>query len=138
MRREGKGQRMTARALPEWIGKTLDSAVPPRVRVRVFDRYAGRCQCGCNRKIMAGEKWDCEDTIAIINGGERRERNLKPWLSEHHPKKTAQDVAEKSRTYRKRAKHIGVDLRKGPKIQSAGFPPRKPQRTASRPLERRS
>lgn len=129
---------MTPRSVPEWIGKSPDSAVPPRVRVRVFDRYEGRCQCGCNRKIMAGERWDCEDTIAIINGGERRERNLKPWLSDHHPKKTAQDVAEKSRVYRKRAKHIGVELRQGPKIQSRGFEKRPPQRTASRPTERRT
>jgi 5-methylcytosine-specific restriction enzyme A len=124
------------RALPEWIGKSDDSAVPPRVRVRIFDRYEGRCQCGCNRKIMAGEAWDCEDTIAIINGGQRRESNMTPWLHEHHPKKTKADVAEKSRVYRKRAKHIGVELRRGPKIQSAGFSKRPPQRTASRPIVR--
>jgi 5-methylcytosine-specific restriction protein A len=97
-----------ARAVDEWIGKTADSAVPPRVRVRVFQRYGGRCQCGCNRLIRPGEAWDCEDTIAIINGGERRESNLKPWLSEHHPKKTAADVAEKSRVYRKRSAHLGI------------------------------
>jgi 5-methylcytosine-specific restriction protein A len=126
------------RSLPEWIGKSSDSAVPPRVRVRVFDRYEGRCQCGCNRKIMAGEAWDCEDTQAIINGGQRRESNLKPWLHEHHKGKTAKDVAEKSRVYRKRAKHIGVELRSGPKIQSAGFAKRPPQRTASRPIVRHS
>lgn len=96
------------RALPEWIGKTDDTPVPPRVRVRVFDRYEGRCQCGCNRKIMAGEAWDLEDTVALINGGENRENNKKPWLSEHHKGKTAQDVAEKSRVYRKRAKHLGL------------------------------
>lgn len=125
------------RSLPEWIGKTPDSAVPPRVRVRIFDRYDGRCQCGCNRKIMAGEKWECEDTIALINGGQRRESNLKPWLAEHHKHKTAADVAEKSRVYRKRAKHIGVT---GPrkKIQSPGFRKATPQRTASRPIERRT
>jgi 5-methylcytosine-specific restriction protein A len=97
-----------SRALPEWIGLSPDAAVPPRVRVRIFDRYDGRCQCGCNRKIMAGERWDAEDTIAIINGGQRRESNLKPWLVEHHKIKTKADVAEKSRVYRKRAKHIGV------------------------------
>ena len=74
----------------------------------------------------------------VINGGERRESNLKPWLSEHHPKKTAADVAEKSRVYRKRAKHLGVALRKGPKIASRGFQKRPPQRTASRPVERRT
>jgi 5-methylcytosine-specific restriction enzyme A len=106
---------MTApRQLPEWIGSSPDAAVPPRVRLRIFDRYQGRCQCGCNRSIRPGEAWDCEDTIAIINGGERRENNLKPWLAEHHPAKTKQDVAEKSRVYRKRVRHVGIKLRKGP------------------------
>lgn len=127
------------RALPEWIGKTPDSTVPPRVRVRIFQRYDGRCQCGCNRPIRAGEAWDCEDTIAIINGGERRESNLKPWLTEHHKGKTAKDVAEKSVVYRKRAKHIGVDLSPSrQKMQGRGFQKRPPQRTASRPIKRKS
>ena len=79
----------------------------------MFKRYGGRCQCGCDRLIRPGEAWDAEDTIAIINGGQRRESNLKPWLKEHHPKKTKLDVAEKSRVYRKAANHIGVKLRKG-------------------------
>lgn len=127
---------MTPRALPEWIGKNSDSPVPPRVRVRVFDRYEGRCQCGCNRKIMAGEKWECEDTVALINGGSRRESNLKPWLVEHHKNKTREDVAEKSRVYRKHAKHIGVELRKGPKMRGQGFRKAEPQNTATRPINK--
>jgi len=97
-----------ARFLPEWIGSSPDAAVPPRVRDRVYRRYRGRCQCGCNRLIRPGEAWDCEDTIAIINGGERRETNLKPWLRAHHPEKTKRDVEEKSRIYRKRAFHLGI------------------------------
>lgn len=99
---------ISARSLPEWIGSSPDSAVPPRVRLRIFDRFDGRCCCGCNRLIRPGEAWDCEDTVAIINGGDRRETNLKPWLSAHHPEKTKQDVAEKSRVYRKRAAHVGI------------------------------
>jgi 5-methylcytosine-specific restriction protein A len=99
---------VVTRSVPEWIGKSDDSPVPPRVRVRVFERYHGRCQCGCNRLIRTGERWDCEDTIAIINGGERRESNLKPWLTEHHKGKTAKDVAEKATVYRKKAKHLGI------------------------------
>lgn len=97
-----------SRALPEWIGKTPDSAVPPRVRVRIFDKYEGRCQCGCNRKIMAGEKWEAEDKIALINGGERRETNIRPFLVGHQAAKTRDDVAEKSRVYRKRMKSLGI------------------------------
>lgn len=86
---------------------------------------------------MPGERWDAEDTIAIINGGQRRESNLKPWLAEHHPKKTAADVAEKSRVYRKRAKHLGIT---GPKqrIASRGFDKRPPQHSATRPIERKA
>ena len=102
----------TTRAVPEWIGRSPDNPVPPRVRVRVFKRYGGRCQCGCDRPIRPGEAWDAEDTVAIINGGERRESNLKPWLKEHHPTKTKRDVAEKSKVYRKTVKHLGVTPRK--------------------------
>ena len=99
------------RSTDEWKGKTDDSAIPPRVRVRIFDKYEGRCQCGCNRKIMVGEAWDCEDEIAIINGGQRRESNLRPFLRAHHPAKTAQDVAIKSKNYKRRAKHLGLRKR---------------------------
>ena len=101
------------RSVPEWIGKNAESNPPPRVRLRVFDRYDGRCQCGCNRKIMAGEAWDLEDTIAIVNGGERRESNFKPWLKEHHKGKTARDVREKSIVRRKRMKSLGIAPKKG-------------------------
>ena len=109
---------MTARLLPEWIGKTPDSLVPPRVRLRVFDRCDGRCGC-CNRKIMAGEAWDLEHTIAIINGGEHRESNMRPWLSEHHKEKTRTDVAEKSAIYGKRLKHVGIKKRSGRPIMGS-------------------
>jgi hypothetical protein len=78
------------------------------VRLRIFLKWDGRCQCGCNRLIRPGEAWECEDTIALINGGERRESNLKPWLKGHQKEKTASDVAEKSMVYRKAAKHRGI------------------------------
>ena len=102
---------MTARAVPEWRGQSPDSAIPPRVRLRIFDRYDGRCQCGCGRKILAGEKWDAEHKIALINGGSHSESNLRPLLNEHHKTKTRADVAVKSRSYRRRAKHLGIKKR---------------------------
>lgn len=123
------------RSVPEWIGKSSNSAVPPRVRLRIFLRYEGRCQCGCNRLIRPGEAWECEDTIALINGGERRESNLKPWLKGHQKEKTAADVAEKSRVYRKAAKHYGITAKRA-KIKSRGFEKAAPQRKASAPIEK--
>ena len=95
------------RSVEEWIGRTPDSAIPPRVRMRVWERDGGRCQCGCNRTIRAGEKWDTDHTIALINGGENKEANLRTLLREHHRAKTAEDVAEKAAVYRKRVGYIG-------------------------------
>lgn len=98
-----------SRTLPEWIGRTPDTAPPPHVRLRVFQRYGGKCQCGCFRRIRSGESWDCDHEIALINGGENHERNLRPVLSAHHQDKTASDVAEKSKVYAVALKHAGLD-----------------------------
>lgn len=96
------------RVLPEWIGKTPDTAIPPRVRLRVFERYGGRCYL-CTRKLGPGDRWDCDHVVALaIWTGEphgNRESNLAPACTVCHREKTAQDVADKSRAYRIKAKH---------------------------------
>jgi 5-methylcytosine-specific restriction endonuclease McrA len=100
------------RTVPEWIGKTPDSVPPPHVRMRIFDRHHGICHIS-KRKIRPGEPWDCDHIVAIINGGENRERNMAPVLrGKPHNEKTAADVAEKSRVYRKRAKAFGCRPRR--------------------------
>lgn len=96
------------RAIPEWIGKTPDTPVPPRVALRVYMKYEGVCQCGCGWRISARDKWQCDHIIALVNGGENRERNLQPLIVAHHKSKTRQDVAIKSKTYRTRLKHLGI------------------------------
>lgn len=96
------------RSVPEWIGRDDDTPVPPRVKVRVFDRFGGVCQCGCHRKITAGERWDAHHAVALILGGQNRENNLVPLLTEHHKNATRSDVMEKSRAYKRRASHLGV------------------------------
>lgn len=96
-----------SRQVPEWIGKTDDSPIPARVRARVFEAHGGRCHIS-GRKIGAGEPWDCDHVIALINGGQNRESNLAPALRDKHREKTAQDVAVKSKTARMRAKHLGI------------------------------
>lgn len=108
-----------SRAVEEWQGKTDDSPVPLRVRVRVFERYEGRCYLS-GRKIMAGEKWHVEHRLAIINGGENRESNLAPALVAPHAEKTRDDLALKSKTARIKAKHLG-QWPTGQKIASRPF-----------------
>ena len=34
---------MTGRSVPEWIGKTPDSAIPNAVKLRIWFREGGRC-----------------------------------------------------------------------------------------------
>lgn len=99
------------RSKPEWIGKTDDTAIPPHVKLRVFERYGGRCYLS-DRLIRAGDAWECDHIIALCNGGENRESNLAPALRAPHREKTRADVAEKAMIYRKRAKHMGI-ARKG-------------------------
>jgi 5-methylcytosine-specific restriction endonuclease McrA len=95
------------RSINEWIGKTGDDSIPPRVRLRVFERYHGTCQ-HCLRKLYPGDKWQCDHTIALVNGGAHRESNLRPLCHWCHAEKTKQDVAEKSASYRKRKRNTGI------------------------------
>lgn len=93
-----------------WCGKTDDSRPPPRVALRIFERFNGKCAC-CGRKIQPGEKWQLDHVEALINGGSNSEGNLQPLLTEHHKNKTRADVAEKAVTARKRSAHLGIKRR---------------------------
>jgi len=125
----------TARSVPEWIGKTPDSRPPQHVRVRIFERYNGVCHWS-GITIRPGDHWDVDHVRALINGGENRESNMAPILrGKPHKEKTRQDVAEKSRNYRKRAAHLGLTGKRS-KIASRGFAKAPPQRSASRPLNK--
>lgn len=125
-----------SRSTSEWIGRNDDTPVPPRVRARVFAAKGGRCH-RCTRLIDAagGEAWTCEHMVALINRGQNRESNLDVTCSWCLPIKNAEDVAEKSRVYRKAAKNIGI--RKPSRLKGQGFPRFPPQHSASRPIERK-
>jgi 5-methylcytosine-specific restriction enzyme A len=95
------------RAVDEWIGATPDSVIPPRVRVRVFERCDGRCG-ECRRKIGPADTWIVEHLIALVNGGQNRETNLGITCGWCKPQKDARDVAQKSHNAKVRARHLGV------------------------------
>lgn len=96
------------RKVSEWIGKTDDTKIPPRVILRVFLRFEGKCQCGCGLKIRSADRWDCDHRVALCNGGEHRESNLRPYLRDHHKIKTRADVALRAKTDRIRKRNIGI------------------------------
>jgi 5-methylcytosine-specific restriction endonuclease McrA len=98
---------MIGREVEEWIGASPDSAIPPRVRLRVFERHKGVCHIS-KRKIMPSDAWDCDHVVALTNGGENRESNLAPALRDKHREKTAADVAERAKIDRIRKRHLGI------------------------------
>ncbi len=98
---------MTARDVPEWIGAKPDSAIPPRVKLRVWERQDGRCAL-TGKKIMPGDAWEVDHIVALINGGENREGNLQVVLATAHKVKTRADVADKAKVNRLRLAHLGM------------------------------
>ena len=99
------------RTVEEWIGKNDDSPVPPRVRLRIFQRCNGVCYLS-KRRIRPGDKWDLEHKTALCNGGENRESNLAPALVIPHRAKTKIDRRIKAKNDRVRKRHLGIKKRK--------------------------
>lgn len=102
-----------SRSLRPWVGATDDAAIPARVRVRVFERYGGRCYL-TSVLIRPGDAWDCDHIVALINGGRHAEDNLAPALRDKHRAKSREDVAEKSAAYESRKRHLGLKKAKHP------------------------
>lgn len=96
-----------ARAVDEWIGKTDDTAIPPRVALRVIERAGHKCQ-GCGMGVGALNKPQIDHITALKLGGKNREANLQCLCRSCHGYKTRDDVAAKSKDERIRKKHIGI------------------------------
>ena len=95
------------RSVPEWIGKTDDTPVPARVRLRIFERDGGICHLS-KRRIRPGDAWDLEHILALSLGGQNAESNLAPALRSAHKIKTAQDRKIKAKDDRVRKRHLGI------------------------------
>ncbi len=95
------------REILEWKGKSDDSKVPDRVRLRIFLRHGGICHLS-GRRILPGDDWDLDHVVALANGGSHSEFNLRPALRGPHKAKTARDVAEKAKNDRVRKRHLGI------------------------------
>ncbi|MET0438275.1 MAG: HNH endonuclease [Devosia sp.] len=119
-----------ARSVDAWQGKTDDTPVPPRVRLRVWDREAGKCH-RCRRDIPVGDAWIIEHRHALVLGGPNAEPNLCLTCSWCKPLKDAEDQAAKSETARVRSKHLGIQPQ--PSMRSQGFRKAGPQNKATKP-----
>lgn len=98
------------RTVKEWIGKTDDIQIPPRVKLRVAERADYTCAL-CTRGAKPGQ---ADHKVAIILGGENRETNLQWLCVSCHKAKTKADVAFKSRAAKAKKR---VALLKEPKMK---------------------
>lgn len=92
------------RTVREWIGKDDNAKIPPRVKVRVRDRFNGICQLCKFPAILP----HIDHITALINGGQNRESNLQPVCRPCHALKTKDDVKIKAKTARIAKKHMGL------------------------------
>lgn len=115
-----------SRSLPEWVGRTDDTPIPPRVKIRVFEAQGGLC-AHCEAKMGTGGKSpEFDHKVALANGGENRESNTQALCRPCHRAKTNVDVAQKSTDRRIKAKHLGIEKKKARLPGSKGSGWRKP------------
>lgn len=97
------------RSVPLWVGKTDDTPIPARAKIRIYERFGGRC-AHCGNKVLPAEY---DHIVPLVAGGRNSEDNIQLLCRPCHQAKTAEDVAEKSKVARIKAKHIGADRKKG-------------------------
>ena len=95
------------RSRPEWIGKTDNSPVPPRVKLRIIERQDNKCAL-TGRIFRPGDKIEFDHKTALFLHGEHRENNLQAVLAEAHQNKTRAQAHIKAKIMRVCKKHLGL------------------------------
>jgi 5-methylcytosine-specific restriction protein A len=124
------------RSVPIWRGKTDDTPIPARVKDRILRRNDDCC-ANCKRAFMGKLRPEFDHIVALAIGGANAELNIEPLCENCHAIKSKSDVRLKAKVARIRVKRLGLRAPRR-KIQSPGFPRSEPQRTASRPIEKRT
>lgn len=106
------------RPVKEWIGSSPTAKIPDRVKRRIWLRENGKCYL-TGRKINVGDKHQFEHEIALVNGGEHSESNIRLALDAPHKLKTKSDLAEKAKVARLFNAHHGI---KKPKSNLSNSP----------------
>lgn len=96
------------RSVPEWIAKNDNAKIPDRVKVRILERENFTCHLTGLKIDPLRDEYDFDHRLALILGGEHREANLFPALRSAHRRKTAVEMAVKSKIARVKKKHLGI------------------------------
>lgn len=119
----------------EYIAPTKRRSMTKARATRIFLANEGRC-CNCGQLIRQGEQWFIEHVESLALGGADDDTNARPAHTKCKAKKDATDAAAKAK--RDRLVTASWEGKRQSKIRSAGFPARPKQRSATRPIQRRS
>lgn len=111
-----------------------------RERTRLFLLHGGKCHL-CEGKIDGSrEAWDISHDIPLAAGGADDDANRKPAHRKCHRDHTARvDAPLIAKVKRQTAMHTGATVSPyAGRLHGAGFRKAPPQRSATRPLARRS
>lgn len=100
-----------SRAVPEWVAKHDDAAIPARVKDRIAQRSSDCC-VRCTRKVGGALRAEFDHATPLILGGEHRETNLQLLCHECHRAKSAIDVKIKAKVARVRKKLVLGDRKR--------------------------
>lgn len=100
-----------SREVPEWVGRSDDTPLPARVKLRIVERQGGGC-ARCTRQFSPRLLPEFDHRLALINGGANRESNFQALCEFCHATKTKLDVARKALDAGKRKKHLGLETKR--------------------------
>lgn len=95
------------REVKEWVGANDNTAIPPRVKLRVAARTLDCCQ-QCGRKVGGALRAQFDHVVPLCLGGENKESNIALVCHECHLGKTKLDVKLKAKVARVRCRHLGI------------------------------
>lgn len=105
------------RSIPEWIGKTDDTAPPASVKARIVERQGGVCALS-GLPFDAKNKPQFDHRIPLWLGGENRESNLQAIRLDPHKAKTAAEAKVRAKVNSNRNSHLNIRVAKSRPIPS--------------------
>lgn len=99
------------RAWDEWIGKSGDTAIPPKVQARIVLLWGNVCYLTGAR--IPG-KPEFEHVVPLHAGGENREGNIRPVSKAAHKGKSSAEQTRKAKADRARVAAVATVKPKAP------------------------
>lgn len=107
MKLPAKGE-LYGRDCQEWIGRSPNTPVPPRVQLRVLLRQSRLCAITGLPKGK-GQEFQCDHIIRLKDGGENREVNLQMILVDAHKVKSAGERKSGKKVTSLQMKSFGIN-----------------------------